>query len=282
MAWGRVADGLQLMGFGVFLLLTTLGPLAWSFWVDALALWPVLLVGFGIRMVFERSPAPWGVLLAPVVVVGALAWAAYGREPGLPGEWVSRSLDRPEGMERYTVEARLAATRFDVRTAELPSARLLEGRSASRSDRARLDLRSDGPASVVRLGGRRRHVSLGSLRDAWELRIAPAVPVGLDLDGAFLDGRFDLAGGQVQEIEIEGAFNDLEVRLPRPAAEVPVRLKGVFNSLRLTVPPGTPVRSRVEGPLNDFDRQGAPRDEGPGYDVRVDGVLNDVVVVVGG
>ena len=59
-AWWRVAQGLQLAGFGVFLLLTTQGLLRWSFWAEAASFWPVLLVGAGLRLVFERSRAQIG------------------------------------------------------------------------------------------------------------------------------------------------------------------------------------------------------------------------------
>ena len=48
-----------LIGFGVFLMLTTLGVLPWSFWLDVARLWPVLLIGMGLRLIFERSAMRW-------------------------------------------------------------------------------------------------------------------------------------------------------------------------------------------------------------------------------
>jgi len=283
-AWWRVAQGLQLVGFGVFLLLTTQGLLPWSFWAEAASFWPVLLVGAGLRLVFERSRAPWAVLLSPLVVIGTLAWVARVASAPPPGDWVSRSVARPEGAERWTLATRLAAARVDLQTAALPEGLLAEGRSASRNGRGRLEMRRPGPEPWVRLdSGRGDSLPFGPpRRQLWDLRLAQSLPVGLDFGGAFLDGRLDLAGGRLTEAEVDGAFNDFELRLPRPLADVSLRVKGVLNGLRLVVPVGTPVRVRTEGPFNhvDRDRVIAPG-AGPGYDVRVEGVMNRIVVEEG-
>jgi hypothetical protein len=55
--WPKVAEGLNLVGIGCFLLATTMGLLPWSFWLDAVAFWPVLIIAVGVRVAFERSRA---------------------------------------------------------------------------------------------------------------------------------------------------------------------------------------------------------------------------------
>ena len=82
--WGKAAEGIQLAGFAVFLLLNTTGALPWSFWLDAIALWPVLVMSAGVKIAFEKSRAPWLLLLRPVLVLGALAWLASGNRPRRP------------------------------------------------------------------------------------------------------------------------------------------------------------------------------------------------------
>ena len=283
-AWGRVAEGLQLAGFGVFLLLTTQGVLPWFFWAEAASFWPLLLVGAGFRLVFERSRAPWGVLLSPLVVLGTLTWVARetGHDPA--GEWVNRSVARPEGTERWTLAMRLAGARVDLQSAEMAEGLLAEGRSKSREGRGRLEMQRPGPLTQVRLdSGRGGSVHfVPPRRQLWELNLTRALPVGLDLQGALLGARVDLASGRVTEAEVDGAFNYFELRLPRPLADVSLHLKGAFNSLRLVVPAATPVRVRAEGPFNHVERDKAPTPPaGPGYDLRVEGVMNQVVVEEG-
>lgn len=282
-AWRRAAEGLQLAGIGVFLLLTTQGVLPWSFWMEAASFWPVLLVSFGLRLIFERSRTPWAVLLSPLVVIGTLGWIARGGQgTGLPEqEWVSRSVARPEGAERCTFVAHLAGARIDLTSAVLAEGVLAEGRSATRDGRGGLDLRRSGSMPVVRLDeGRRELLALGPRRrQVWDLRLDETLPVRLDLGGAFLGGHLDLTRGRLTELEVEGVGNDFEARLARPESDVTLRLKGVFNELRLVVPVSTPVRVRAEGPFNSVDRGGTAATDGrPGYDVRVEGVMNRVVV----
>jgi hypothetical protein len=282
-AWRRAAEGLQLAGIGVFLLLTTQGVIPWSFWVEAASFWPVLLVGFGLGLIFERSRAPWAVLLSPLVVLGTLGWVARGgHAAGFPGqEWVSRSVARPEGAERCSFVAHLAGARIDLTSAVLGEGLLAEGRSASRDGSGRLDLRRSGSIPVVRLDeGQQTLLVFGPRRrQVWDLRLDETLPVGLDLQGAFLGGRLDLTRGRLTEAEVQGMGNAFEARLPRPRTDVTLRLQGIFNELRLVVPASTPVRVHAEGPFNSVDRGGTSASDGrPGYDVRVDGIMNRVVV----
>ena len=95
--WPKAAEGIQLAGFALFLLLNTTGALPWSFWMDAIALWPLLIMSAGIKIAFEKSRAPWLVLLGPVVILGGLGWLASGRRPDAPaGPW-SRAAPRAHG-----------------------------------------------------------------------------------------------------------------------------------------------------------------------------------------
>lgn len=279
-AWSRLAAGLQLIGFGVFLLLTTQGLLPWSFWLEAASFWPVLLVGAGLRLVFQPSRLPWAVLMSPLVVIGTLVLVARGGLPPRPAEdWVARSVDRPESAERVTLVAHLAGGRLDVQSASVTPGMLVEGRSASRGGRGRLD--REGSGADVRLHldeGHQEWIVLGPRRkQAWDLRLDETLPASLEIEGVFLAGRLDLARGRLGEAGVEGVLNDFELRLPRPETDASLHVEGVFNRLRLIVPPGTPVRVHAEGPFNSIDR-GRTGEDGPGYDVRVEGVMNRLEV----
>ena len=82
--WRRVADGVFLAGLGVFFLLATSRGLPDGFWVEAMSLWPVLRVSWGIRIVFEKTRFAYGMVLGPAVVLGTLFWLAWGDRPQLP------------------------------------------------------------------------------------------------------------------------------------------------------------------------------------------------------
>jgi len=66
--WKRASDGIGLCVWAFFLLLTTTGVLPWAFWMDAISLWPLLILSAGIQITFEKTRAPWLVLLGPARV----------------------------------------------------------------------------------------------------------------------------------------------------------------------------------------------------------------------
>jgi hypothetical protein len=285
--WSKVAEGFTLVGFGVFLLLTTTGTLPWSFWLDAAVFWPVLLVSAGLRLVFDRSRAPWAVLIGPVLVLGTLVFVA--RSPSLeprPGQWKARSADRAEGLNHFTFETQLAGGRVDVEARPLGPGVLVEGRSDTRADTAHLSVNNEGDSAVVRIspGGTSGFSFFPGRGDRWELALAQDLPVGIDVRGAFVRAQMDLRPAHVTKGNLEGAFNSLEVRLPRPDSRVRVRLAGVFSVLTVVVPAGTPVRLRTDGVFNWTSKGPATRlrkgerTEEPGYDVTGEGVFNSVTV----
>src|SRR5512134_4003116 len=133
--WRRATDGIQLAGFAVFLLLNTTGVLPWSFWLDAIALWPVLIMAAGLRMAVDHTRAPWLQLLSPVLILGALTGLAfYGQRPVVAArDWSGVSLPRPAGVQRLRLEGTLLGTRLAA-AAGAPTApgALVDGRVASR------------------------------------------------------------------------------------------------------------------------------------------------------
>lgn len=279
--WRRASRGLFLMGLGVFLLLTTLGILDWSFWLEAFAWWPLLLIGIGLRLIFERSSAPWLILLSPIVVLGTLAWVAVSHPAWGGGEWVSVAAEAPEETSRWSFRAKMAMVHLDLSSHALPPGQLVEGKVSPSSERnievhrsrtsARVDMSSWRP--------RRLHFLPPGDRRTWVLAVTDALPVEMDLDGAFSEGDADLSGLRLTRLEMQGAFQDFRLRLGHPEGEVRLYVEGAFNEIRILVPPDTPVSVSSEGVVNMVHgRDRPPSGSGPGYRLRVEGVFNRVDV----
>ena len=90
-------------------------------------------------------------------------------------------------------------------------------------------------------------------------------------------------------VAVDGAFNDLSLRLGEPESEVRLSFEGSFNQVVVEVPGGTPVRASSEGFLNYVDERSENRGAGdgsaaggpdgaPGYRLRLQGAFNRVVV----
>jgi hypothetical protein len=279
--WSRIADGLFLIGLGVFVLLNTSGHLPWTFWYDALTLWPILLVSAGLRIAVERTRVAWLMVLGPLAVLGALAGVAGGRLDQAPGPWQAVSATRAEDARRLTLRAELASSRLDVAARPLGGALLLDGRQGSRNDKAGIETRQEADeAQVTLLGGAHGWDAIRPGRlSRWELGVPEALPLKVEIKGALIGARFHLVRGDLAGGRFDGAFLGLDLHLPRPKAPVRLEVHGVFNMVDLFVPAGTPVRVHGPGfPFNIVDRgSGDPKDPAtPGYDVGFAGVFSRV------
>ncbi|HEX9187430.1 MAG TPA: hypothetical protein VGB87_10180 [Vicinamibacteria bacterium] len=280
--WGKAAEGIQMAGFAVFLLLNTTGVLPWSFWLDAISLWPVLIVAAGLKIAVEKSPFPWLMLLGPVIVLGSLAWLASGRRPEAPvGPWEPASIAREAGTERLDFEAALAGARLHLAAADdVPAGRLVDGRTITREGETRLDSEMDGGSARVRIrGGKRNVVFLPRPQRRFDLRVPAGLPLAVRVKGAGVSGDLDLTRAPFEGSQSEGVFIGLDLRLPAPRRDTEIKMSGVFNSLTIAVPEGTPVRVHGPGlPFNAVDR-GVKGEEGrPGYDVNVQGMFSAVEI----
>ncbi len=271
-------------GIAVFLLLNTTGRLPWSFWLDAIALWPVLVMSAGLRIAFEKTRAPWLLLLGPALVVGSLSWLASGKPWATPaaGPWVHLTKPLPPGTAAVMLRTQLAGAQFSATSASLETGTLVDARMVDRSVGARLESRQEGNRAQVRLeGGPRQGLALAmpGRRQDWELKLPATLPLRLELRGAAVRACLDLTRGRVEDGRVEGVL--LVTRLELPATDRPVtlHLAGVFNALHLTVPEGTPVSVHGAGlPFNAVDRGVSGEAGRAGYEVKVDGIFTAVAV----
>lgn len=279
--WGRVADGVFLAGLGVFFLVATTRGLPDGFWLDAVSLWPVLLVSAGIRIIFEKTALAAGVVLGPLVVLSTLFWLAWGTPPTPlpPGEWHALSAVAPEGTKQARIEGDVNGVQVSLETRSLPPLVLAQGRAASRETTApRLRVDEGEHQATARLEGRQGGIMMiGSRREVWEVGVTDSLPLEVDLTGVFIHTQADLRTGHLTHAQLGGAFNAASLRLPRPSAPVTIQLEAAFSAFDVTVPEGTPTRVSGNGfPLNYVDRGPAQEelsDDEPGYTIVLDGAF---------
>jgi hypothetical protein len=276
--WRRASEGIQLAGFAVFLLLNTTGKLPWSFWIDAIALWPVLIMAAGLRMAVDRTRFPWLQLLSPALVLGALTWLAFAQRPLLPvRDWQTVSVASGAGVEKARIEGSLLGTRLFAASGKTSAGVLAEGRMASRRGTARLHSEVDGAAGTIRLEGPRKggpFLWMPGASDHWDLVLAETLPLTVKIGGAMSRVALDLRRGRLEHGAVEGVGFGTDLQLPAPEKDTEFRIAGVFNAVTITVPVGTPVRVHGPGlPFNLVNRR-TIAGEGPGYDIHVAGIFS--------
>lgn len=283
--WNRAADGIGMAGVAVFFLLNTTGVVPWAFWLEAIPLWPLLIVSAGVKMTFERTRMPWMVLLGPAIVLGGLAWVANGATiDASTGSWKAEGpLPRPEGAARVKLDLDLVASRLTVEGRALDEGAIADARSIERGEKTRLAVSRHDDVATLRLDSRQKGglVWLPGRRERWQLGVSQDLPVALDLHGAMVRSRFDLATSRVTGGAIDGAFLATTLTLPPVEETVKIHLNGAFNMLRLSVPKGTTVRVRGTGfPFNLLKRRVIGDPQKPGYEVQLDGIFSAIAVDV--
>lgn len=280
--WGRAAEGIQLAGIAVFLLLNTTGLLPWSFWLDAIALWPVLIMSAGIKVAFERTRAPWLLLLGPACVLGSLAWVAQKGRPDLPvGPWVESTQPRTSPATKLELAGHVAGTQLRLTSTSLDETLLVSARSSGAPDGAKLQARVDeGAARIEMKGGWRKGGSFFLTpwrKQRWEIDLPAELPLRLELNGAGVRTTADLSRGVFDGGRLSGVFLAFDLRLPATARPVKLEMDGVFNALTVSVPEGTPVQVVGVGlPLNAVDWNVKGAAGVPGYEIRLRGVFSSV------
>jgi len=160
---------------------------------------------------------------------------------GLPGSLNRGRLEFARGAARLTVQGEgipeLFRARFDR---PAPSVSLHEGAVTVRYPRFSL---RGWLRPWVRRGGQ---VTLN--KDvSWDLSIQGGV--------AHLDA--DLRDLQLEALDVRQGASRLDLRLPRPAGVVPVRIGGGASHVRIRRPAGTPARLHISRGVADltFDKQ---------------------------
>jgi hypothetical protein len=281
--WKRAADGIGMCVFATFLLLCTTGVLPWSFWMDAISLWPLLIMSAGIQIAFEKTRAPWLVLLGPLVVLAGLLWTATGVKPDIPpGLWKSAGpIARPSGAQRVKLDLNLVGSRLFVESRPIDNNSIVDARSVEEMLESRLKVdQKDDTAQIHLDTEKHRGFSFSpSRRQLWDLGIPSDLPARLALRGAMNRSRLDFSDGRFEGGTIDGAFLSTELTLPAVTETVKLAQKGAFNELRLIVPAGTPVTVKGAGfPINIVKRSVAGEPGRAGYEVTLDGAFTAIAI----
>jgi hypothetical protein len=238
--WGGV-----LVLLGVLFLLGNTGVLNNVNWD---VVWPVILIALGLWLVIAR--------------IG----------PGGAFADVDSSQPR-DGLAKARLEIAVGAARLDVRTAAL----------GDQLYRVHIDHAGSPPeVNLDRATGTLRiSQSLGWFPGMRRLRVeaqlTDSIPWDLSCSTGTIRGDFDLSTAAVTGFECKTGASRIDLRLPAPKGQVPVRVEGGSLTVDLTRPAASAVRVQVSAGAVQLKADGARQDgigsrewRSVGYDAAAD------------
>ncbi|TMD61838.1 MAG: hypothetical protein E6I87_01290 [Chloroflexi bacterium] len=257
---GGFGFALALIGIGLAALLANLGYFSFS-WTAILALWPLLLIIAGIDLVLAHR-APMAALAIDVVVIAAglviLATRPFGG--GIPSAFPFVNFggnDCPSGTSQASVSV--------PKTASTPITLHITGGAATYTVTGGatdlIDATSDDPNLYVRTSGSDIRLTqcdnngrFGGQRNI-RVQVADDVPVSLDLTGGAGTFTLDLLTTKLTELRSTNGAATMEIDLPKPTGDVPVRLTGGASTINIVLG-GAEASVDVTGGLTNLNAPG--------------------------
>jgi len=253
-----IAWPILLIGAGAFLLLNNFGPQSWISWTQLLQLWPILLIAFGIDLMF-KDQSGWatavGVVLTIALIGGAIWIASAGFK--ISAEYVDIRESYSLVVEDTDIDFSLSLGEL-ILSSESQEGVLIAGsitpstkkeNLVEAGDRISYQLENNNPAFYPH-----------SAR--WELGITDELNLELKVNNGVGEMFLGLEDLNLDSLDINQGVGRLVIRLPKTAAEE-VLINQAIGTINIQIPDNVRVivdaqngLSRVEFPPDFSLRNG--------------------------
>lgn len=250
----RLRWGLIFVAVGVALLLTNADVLDYEYWMELLALWPLILIAIGLEKIFLHSKLRFISYLAPLILVGGMVYAGFVSGTGSYHDGFLSSYRWTEDIDDSvkSIEAEIDHRRNDIDI----------GRSYSDQMSARFDRLarrpyidysvSDGVAKLdidYRSGGFGRVIVINSrrLRKDWQLSFTDKAPLKLKCLGEESDVNLNFESVPVEQLAIDNNEGDIYLKIGELIPDVNIEIIGEDAVFRLKAPDSCGLKVKVSG-----------------------------------
>jgi hypothetical protein len=256
---GRLRTGVFLIITGVILLLNTTGALAWSFWVDLIWLWPMLLIAVGVEKLLLATRAKNLAYISSLILIITVFWAysTYARGPSSDDPVYQFDADFTQAYAMDTTINALAAD-IDFGAGRLvigsTSEQLFDGNFYSKRGRPRVT-KSDrrGRATVRVRGPEARHFHWPSkLDNKWQVDLTDRLPVRLNIDCGAARLLLNLEDVQLERFEIDCGASRVDLTIGAKSARVDGSIDCGASDVKIKIPHGAGLRVQRDAAITSF------------------------------
>jgi hypothetical protein len=223
--WGGV-----LVVIGVLILLGNTGVLGNINWD---VLWPLLLIAFGAWLIAVR--------------------VLPGGGPAVGGSGAMDRADTRDGLAKARLEVAVGSARVEIRGAALGD-QLYHARIGHRGQEPEVQL--DRTTGTVRISQPGSWMMGGWGRVELDVQLSDALPWEVKINAGAIKGSVDLSTVPLTRFECDAGSSRLELSVPKPTGEVPIRVEGGSVKVRLRRPSGAAAKVQAAGGSISFTADG--------------------------
>ena len=256
---GRLRTGVFLIITGVILLLNTTGSLAWSFWVDLIWLWPMLLIAIGVEKLLLATRARNLAYISSLILIITVFWAysAHARGIGSDDPTYQFDADFTQAYEMdSTVNTLVADIDFGAGRLVIGSTseQLFDGNFYSKRGRPRVS-KSDrrGRATVRVRSSEHRYIHWPRrLDNKWQVDLTDQLPVRLNVDCGAARLLLNLEDIKLERFEIDCGASRIDLTIGAKSARVEGSIDCGASDVKIKIPRGAGLRVHRDAAITSF------------------------------
>lgn len=255
---GRVVQGLILVAIGTILLLNQQGIIDWSVWTYLIQFWPVLLIIWGIQLVFNKSKLSLSLSLLLIIGVLMLAfglWNGYGYFSGNASVINLEKLPIEPDIEEAKLRLDYGGGRLNISSSrdrelilkyDYPTPKV-NSRIKGKVTEYRIDPEDNSWPRFIpnRVGGE------------WELQLPKGVLWDVDMNVGAIKGDLDFSAIDLNSMELDAGAGDISLRLGDRGLNTKIRVSAAATSIKVFVPETVNLQLSFEGALTDHNLDAA-------------------------
>jgi hypothetical protein len=243
-----IAWPILLIGAGTFLLLNNFGPQSWISWTQIFQLWPILLIAFGIDLMF-KGQSGWttaaGIVLTIALIGGAIWIASAGYK--ISAEYVDIRESYDLVIEDTDIDVSLSLGEL-ILSAESREGILIAGSITPSTKKENLVETYDRIS--YRLENSNPTFYPNSAR--WELGITDELNLELKVNNGAGEMFLDLEDLNLDSLDINQGVGRLVIRLPE-AADEEVLINQAIGIIHIQIPDNVRVTVDAQNGLSRVD-----------------------------
>lgn len=264
MSPGKLRTGVFFILTGGLLLLNTTGVLDWSFWVDLIWLWPVLLIAIGVEKLFLATKVKQLAYISSLILVLTVVWAwtshARGSRIDRPSFTFNADYSDADYSKSFPLDSNFNSLVADIdfgagKLIIGPSSNMLfDGNFYKTQDRPRVTMNRRRSKAVVRvrLDDCRYICWPGRIGNRWKLDITDQLPVQLNINCGAARLLMNLTDIQLERLDLDCGASEIDLIIGKKSPRVDAYIDCGASHLDIQIPHGAGLRVHRDIAVSSF------------------------------